>query len=460
MTPPHPQRSSAEDLALNLRPRLRGTLALSDQPDYELAQPWNQAVAVTPAAVIAAADADDIVQTFQFAAGRFQVAIQSTGHGATPVGEETLLLHTGRLQQVCIDPASRIAHIGAGVTAQQLLDAAAPHGLAAPVGSAPTVGVVGYLSGGGISPFVATFGLSADYIRAMDVVTGDGIQRRVTAEEHPDLYWGFRGGRSTLGCITAADLELLPIDSFYGGALYFAADDVSNVLHTWSEWSAQLSDGVTTSVALLRMPDLPPIPRPLAGKLTVAVRFASTLPSDLAEQELAPIRAAGTPVIDDIATRPYSEMGRIYNEPPHPVSQHHDQTLLPGLSRQAIESLVDLAGPTADSPLMIVELRRFGDALAKSPIHPSAFSYRAEPYSLSVIGSLTPITQGTVPAAAEAILAALRPQTEQTGLINFIHKGPSSQLKAAYDPATLSRLRSLANQYDPQRVMATFGLLD
>jgi FAD/FMN-containing dehydrogenase len=63
-------------------------------------------------------------------------------------------------------PLSRTARAGGGVTWQTVLDAATPHGLAPMCGSAPAVGVVGYLTGGGIGPLIRNVGLSADHARA------------------------------------------------------------------------------------------------------------------------------------------------------------------------------------------------------------------------------------------------------------------------------------------------------
>lgn len=83
-----------------------------------------------------------------------------------------------------VNPADRWVRIGAGVTWQQVIDAAAPHGLAPVCGAAPGIGAVGYLTGGGIGPAVRTLGLSCDYVQTMEVVTGDGEIRRVTPTDH------------------------------------------------------------------------------------------------------------------------------------------------------------------------------------------------------------------------------------------------------------------------------------
>jgi FAD/FMN-containing dehydrogenase len=70
------------------------------------------------------------------------------------------------------------------VEVSEQISSVAPHGLAPLVGSAGSVGVAGYLSGG-VGPLVSTYGLSADYVRALDVVTGDGQVRHVTPTRRP-----------------------------------------------------------------------------------------------------------------------------------------------------------------------------------------------------------------------------------------------------------------------------------
>lgn len=147
-------------------------------------------------------------------------------------------------------------------------------------------------------------GLSADYVRAFDLVTGDGQALRVTPEQHADLFWGLRGGKSALGIVTGVEIDLLPIAEFYGGALYFDGADAAAVVHAWREWCAGLPEDANTSVALQQLPPLPGVPEPLAGRLTVAVRYAPLGDPARAGGLLGPMRAAARPVMDTIGVLP------------------------------------------------------------------------------------------------------------------------------------------------------------
>lgn len=259
-----------------LRDVVAAPVALPGERVYERATPWNLSALVAPAAVVLATSAADVAAVTRFAAERgFRVAVQSTGHGAVGVGADTILVLTSGLRGCVIDIDERTARVGAGVTWQQVIDAAVPQGLAPLCGSAPGVGVVGYLTGGGIGPLVRTVGLSSDYVRAFELVTGSGEVLWVTPEEHAELFWGVRGGKAMLGVVTTIEFELLPIDEFYGGAICFDAADAATVLHAWRSWSQGLPETVNTSIAIQQLPPLPGVPEPLAGRMTVAVRYVA-----------------------------------------------------------------------------------------------------------------------------------------------------------------------------------------
>lgn len=126
----------------------------------------NLAVVHQPALVVEARDAADLAAAVRYAAAEGPgVAVQSTGHGARrPVGGDTLLLRTAALDAVLVDPGARTATLGAGVPTGRLVEACLPYGLAPVTGSAPTVGVVGMTTGGGMGPLGRALGFAADRV--------------------------------------------------------------------------------------------------------------------------------------------------------------------------------------------------------------------------------------------------------------------------------------------------------
>lgn len=439
-----------------LRESVAAPVALPGEAGYERCTPWNVAADVRPAAVVLATSARDVVDTVRFAAARgLQVTVQSTGHGAIGVGPDTIMIVTSGMTACTVDAHNRLARVGAGVRWQQVLDAACPFGLAPVVGSAPNVGVVGFLTGGGIGPLVRTVGASSDHVRSFDLVTGAGELLHVTPESHADLFWGLRGGKATLGIITSVEIDLLPIPEFYGGAIYFDGADAASVLHTWASWCGGLPETVNTSVALLQLPPLPGVPEPLAGRLTVAVRYTAV--GDLAEAQrlLEPMRAVATPLIDAVATMPYAAIGMVHSDPADPMPVWENHTLLHSIDGAGVDALLKVAGAGSGSVQAIVELRMLGGAFAREPRHRSALCHRDAAFALTVIGALVPPVADMVPPHAAAVLSAMAPWSTGGQLPNFAPAIDTGRAARVYSEDTRYWLAALADRYDPAGVFRT-----
>lgn len=437
-----------------LRARVRGMVARPGEPGYELSIPWDKAVQLRPSAVVAVADSRDVAETVRFAgANGYRVAVQCTGHGAVTIdGEDVLLIHTGRLEELHVDPTTRRARVGAGLLWQPVLDAAAEHELAPVAGSSTQVGAVGFLTGGGIGPLVRTFGAGSDWVRGLDVVTGDGELRHVTAEQGRELFWGLRGGKGTLGVVCAVDIELAACAEVYGGAIYYDGADAAAVVHRWSEWIQHLPEHANTSIALLQLPPLPSVPPALAGRLTVAVRFTSTEPATVCEPLLGDVRGAAPPLLDAVTTIPYDRIAAVHADPTEPMPTSQASALLRELPDPAIETLLSFAGPGSRSPQTIVELRLLGGAYGRPPVEADAVSHRDAAVNLTVIGAPGPHSSQQIAGHAEAILEGLEPWATGGVLANFAASADPASIRRRYDDATLVRLSALGDRYDPAGV--------
>ncbi len=448
------------DAVTHLRQNITGALALPGEPGYELSTPWNVSVPMSPAAVVAPANAEDVAAAVQWASTQgLRVAVQTTGHSAVPYGEDVLMIHTGRLQECTIDVEQRIARVGAGVTSQQLVTTAEPYGLAPLVGTAGDVGFVGFLSGGGINPMVSIFGLSSDHVRSIEVVSGQGEIYHVTEAEHQDLFWGLRGSKGNLGIITSVEIECPQMTEFFAGALYFDGADFDRVLRAWAQWSEGLPPIAATAFGASHLPDLPFVPKEMAGRFIVAVRFASPAAVADAERLLKPMRAVAETINDTVAVRPYSDITSIYDEPTVPVPSQKGLSLLDSLPKKAVDGLTSTAGPDSESPMLLVEVRRLGGALANNNAAPSAFSHRDAAYLLHTVGLNVPPNPEVVAAAGDRIHESVRPWALDGVFANFLSSTDQDRIKAAYDDVSLRRLQALIQEYDPHGTMGTVGHL-
>ena len=101
--------------------------------------------------------------------------------------------------------------LGAGSQMGEINLAASKRGLTILSGGASTVGVGGYLTGGGHSALSATYGLAADHVLEVELVTPTGEILTANECQHEDLFWAMRGGGgSTFGIITSITITAFP----------------------------------------------------------------------------------------------------------------------------------------------------------------------------------------------------------------------------------------------------------
>ena len=416
---------------------------------------YNTAAEHPGAIAVGATSAADVGHAVRFAAANGRpVGMLSTGHAGTSTSD-AVLVTTRRMSDCRVDPHSRTASVQAGVRWQQVIEAAAPHGLAPLNGTSPTVGVVGYTLGGGIPMIGRPYGFAADHVHWLDVVTADGELRRCDPDHDAELFWALLGGRGNFGVVTAMEFELVPVARLYGGDLVFAATDAAAVLHAYGGWCASLPDEVTTGAGLLRLPDLPGLPPPLRGTCTLHVFIASTRPAEETEPLLAPIRAVAPALIDTVRDMPYTEVGSITNDPTDPAPVWSDSRMLRELTPDTVDALLRVAGPDADVPIAVIQLRQLGAAFARPPRHPNAVE-RDGAFVLGAIAPYDPNGAGVERAAVARLIDAVQPWSTGRVVLGFTDLvRPTEQTGGPWSAATQARLQEIKRRYDPGNVFRT-----
>ncbi|MFJ8826329.1 FAD-binding oxidoreductase [Streptomyces sp. NPDC102467] len=406
--------------------------------------------ALRPDVIFAAATADDVVAAVRYAAAAgLPVGVQATGHGLPGDAEGGVLISTRRMDEVAVDPAARTARVGAGARWGAVAQAAAEHGLAPLNGSAPSVGAVGYVLGGGLGILAREFGYTADHVRAVDVVTAAGEVRHVTADSDAELFWGLLGGGANLGVVTALRVDLVPVTRLYGGFLAYdgRATDPADILRAYTEWTATVPDTLTSSLAALVYPDLPMLPPHLRGQYVVSVRVAFTGGAEEGERLVAPLRTElGPAVTDTLREMPYGESHTIHNDPDFPHAYYGDSVFLSELDVAAVAELFTLSGPAADA-MHVVQLNHLGGALSRPA--PNAVPYRDAGWLVRI---LSPLDE-----SAGAKDAARAHQTRAFGAVAKVSVGRSlnftfgggDRTEGLYDAGTRKRLADLKAAHDP-----------
>jgi FAD/FMN-containing dehydrogenase len=441
--------------AEHLRPLCAGAVHLPGDPGYDAARtPWNVAVDLRPAAVAVPRDADDVVAVVHAAldAG-LRVAPMSTGHAASVLGtgrlDDVVLVRLSEMTGVEVDPVSRTARVVGGTLWQDVVEAAAPHGLAALHGSSPDVAVAGYCLGGGIGWYARKHGFAANSIRAVDLVTPTGELLRLDADQHADLFWAVRGGSGNFGIVTALEIALLPIPDAYAGMLLWDAASAPQVVRAWAAWAPGAPEEVTTSCRVMRFPPLPELPDFLRGRQVVIIDGAVLASDDEASRILAPLRALA-PEMDTFTRMPAAALPRIHMDPEGGAPAAADHTMLAELPEEAVE--VFLAAVAAGPSLLAAELRQLGGALARRTPGGGAIGATDAAFAGFFLGiAPTPEAADAVRRDAARAVAALEPWAAGRELPTFAEHRDGT--RRCYDGADWERLVALRGQVDPGRRM-------
>jgi hypothetical protein len=443
--------SARPALALDtLRTAFTGNLFVPGDEGYDEARAaWNLIVDQRPPLVAEPRTADEVAAVVRFARREgLRVAPQGTGHNAAARSgaDESILLSTRLMRGVEIDPENRSARVEAGALCADLTAPASELGLAALAGSSPDVGLVGYTLGGGIGWLARAFGLCCNSVLSFDVVTGDGELLHVDAEHHPELFWALRGGTGSPAVITHMELQLIAVPELYAGAMLWPWERAREVLHAWREWTLDAPESVTTSARILQVPPFPDIPELLRGRKFVCIDGAVLGGEAYAGEVLALLRAL-EPEIDMFAMAPPAALSHLHMDPESPVPGMGDHAMLEELPAAAIDALVEAAGHESGSPLLAVELRHLGGALARVPSGAGARSRLEAAYILFAVGvPMTPEIGAAIPPRLAQVKAALAPWHAERVYLNFAET--PTDVSTAFTAEAFAALQAVKAKYD------------
>lgn len=432
-----------------LHQRTAGTLHTPGSPQWDAARmPWLVNVDQHPVAVLEVADRDDVVSAVRWAeANGLQVIAQPRGHGAGADLQGALLLRTRALAGIEVDLARHRVRVGAGVSSGELAAALAGTGLTFLAGSNPDPSVVGLTITGGISWFGRAYGLGCDSIVSAEVVDGRGRVREVSADEEPELLWALRGGGGDFAVIVSMELALHPAPALYGGRMFWPVEAMGEVLRTFRAVCADAPDELTSWYHTLAFPPLPEVPEPLRGRSFASVFVTYLGAAEQAEALLAPYRAVPGLEMDLMGPLGVEEVPHLAGEPTDPIPSMISSTLLRDLDDEAIDLLVAAVGADSRTPLLVMQIRHLGGALALTPPDAGCHGAITEPFNIQSVGILpVPDLVPVVRAACDQVGAAVAHLSTGRTMMNFLdHDEPCTW----WDDATRARLEAVKAAVDP-----------
>jgi FAD/FMN-containing dehydrogenase len=394
-----------------------------------------------PALIARCAGAADVMAGVQFArAHNLLVSVRGGGHNVAgnAVCDGGLMLDLSPMQGIRVDPAGRTVRAEAGLTWRDFDRETQAFGLATTGGLFSTTGIAGLTLGGGLGWLNGLYGLACDNLLSADVVTADGRLLTASDTEHPDLFWGLRGGGGNFGVVTSFAYRLHPVGPVLAGLLFYPIAKAKEVFRFYREYMAESPDTFRADIGVLTAPD---------GNLAVGMIPCYVGAVAEGERVIEPLRRLG-PVADLVRPMTYCEVQTMLDEVLPPGRRNYwKSSFVPDLDDAAIETLI-ACGQAAPSPTSFLALEPIHGAASRVPPEATAFPHRTAHYSLLILAVWTdPAASVKHIRWARESWEALQPFAAGRVYVNYLSEG-EDRVQEAYG-TNYDRLVALKNTYDP-----------
>ncbi|MGZ4502087.1 MAG: FAD-binding oxidoreductase [Nocardioidaceae bacterium] len=436
-----------------LRSQVTGAVITPASPEYEEARKvYNFMIDRRPAAIVQCADAADVAAVVRQAAETgLELAVRGGAHSVPGFGtaDGALVADLSGLSSVTVDPTSRTARVGGGVTWGGFNEAAGEHGLATTGGIISTTGVGGLTLGGGIGYLARGYGLSCDNLLSAEVVTADGRTVTASESEHPDLFWALRGGGGNFGVVTEFTFRMHPVTEIYGGPMFFELSDGPAILAYFNEFIKNAPREYGGFPAFQIAPPLPFVPENRVGEPFVAVVSCWTGSTRDGEQILQGFRDVANPVAEFVGAMPYPALNSAFDAlVPRGLQHYWKAAFMDDLSPEAIATHME-HGPRVPTVNSTVHLYPINGACHDVAADATAFGHRDATYAVVIAGMWPdPADNEANTRWVRGYDAALAPHAQGGGYVNFASADDQPKVAANYG-ANYPRLQEVKRRYDP-----------
>jgi FAD/FMN-containing dehydrogenase len=419
---------------------IQGDVIRPSHEDYDRARRvFNGAVDRMPHAIVRARGVSDVVAAVRYAREhKLPLAVRGGGHHVAgyAVVDGGVTIDLSLMRDVSVDPERRVARVEGGALWTDVDRATQGYGLATPGGTISSVGVAGFTLGGGIGRLSRAYGLAADNLVSVDVVTADG--RRVTAseDEHQSLFWAIRGGGGKFGVVTSFEFRLHDVGpQVWGGPIGYRIQDAPQVLRAMRDLISSASHDLNISAAIVRKERRPML---VLNPFWVGDPAAGS-------SAVSPLREAAAPVMDLYGPTSYLALQSV--DAPGGRRAWESSAFLDQLSDETIDSLVNYA---IDAPVEAprIAILSLGGAVARVPAASTAFGGRGAEWLVSA-GAAWDDESGDAAAQTwiEQLHVAVANDATGIGYVNML-----ADDRPAYSSWTRARLRAVKAVWDPENL--------
>jgi FAD/FMN-containing dehydrogenase len=419
-----------------------GQVLTPGSPAYDGARSvWNEMIDHRPALILRCASVADVVSAVRVARERdLEIGVRCGGHNIAglAVPDGGLMIDLTGLDRVTVDPGARRARVQGGAMLGALDRATQRFGLATTAGNVSHTGVGGLTLGGGMGWLARRHGLTCDNVESYTVVTADGELIRACADEHPDLFFGLRGGGGNFGIVVEFEFRLHDIGTRALVAdLSFPLDRAAAALRGWRD-----------------LADAAPREATLTGEISVdAVTLGYVWVGDpqRGRSLLPELRSIGAPSEEVVTELSYVALQtRDDNVEGHRFRRYWKGHYLPELSDGAIAALLDR--DPRDATLPGVSLQAYGGAIGDVDDDATAFSHRHTRFEYVAGVKWTDPGQDGPRMGAARQAAAKLDRFAAGAYVNALSDEGASGVRRAYSEDKRARLVAVKDAYDPENV--------
>jgi FAD/FMN-containing dehydrogenase len=294
------------------------------------------------------------------------------GHATTDGG---VTIDLSLMRRVVVDGERRVARVEGGALWSDVDRATQRYGLATPGGTVCSVGVGGFTLGGGIGRLSRAYGLAADNLLSVDVVTPDGRWVTASEDENEALFWAIRGGGGGFGVVTSLEFRLHELPAHvHGGPIGYRIEDAPRILRLVRDLMVAAADELTISATIVRRD----------AQLILALNPFWVGDPCSGESVVRPLREAAAPIFDSYRATSYLALQSL--DAPGGRRGWESSAFLDQMFDDTIDRLLALA---AESPIDAprIAILPLGGAIARVPQSATAFGGRDATWLVSAGGA-------------------------------------------------------------------------
>ncbi|KIX00686.1 uncharacterized protein Z518_09751 [Rhinocladiella mackenziei CBS 650.93] len=181
------------------------------------------------------------------------IGVRSGGHGMWAGANyiaDGVTIDFGNMNSTTYNAETNLASIQPRTNWGSVYNELQKHGVTVPGGRASTVGVAGFLTGGGNSFFAGKAGFGCDNVVNFEVVLADGSIVNANRSSNPDLWLALRGGHGNLGLVTRFDMAAIPSEKVWGGVRVYANSASQQLADAFTSHAEEVADDPASATVM------------------------------------------------------------------------------------------------------------------------------------------------------------------------------------------------------------------